>query len=199
MRRAHGAGAGRPLFLFFAAAGAAWTISVGLRATPLVESTRQQPAAALPDLPASEGSQIVREKCLACHGRELIVEQRLSRDAWGRELDKMVGWGAAIDGLERGPLLDYLSAHFGHPARARGPASSVAPGTEIVATRCLTCHDARLIDQQCLTAAGWARTVDKMIGWGASLTDSERSLLIEHLATGPVSASTPLRPNSTER
>jgi mono/diheme cytochrome c family protein len=166
-------------------------ISFGLHAAPLIESTRQDPAAVLPDVPAGEGSQIVREKCLACHGREMIVEQRLSRDAWGRELDKMVGWGAAIDGLERDPLLDYLSTHFGDPTRARGPVSSEGPGAELVAKRCLTCHDARLIDQQRLTAAGWARTVEKMIGWGASLTDPERFLLIEHLATRPVPASTP--------
>jgi hypothetical protein len=45
------------------------------------------------------------------------------------------------------------------------------------------CHDERLIDQQRLTASGWARTVEKMIGWGASLTDSEKTLLIEDLAT----------------
>jgi mono/diheme cytochrome c family protein len=158
-------------------------ISVGVHAAPLIDSPRQEPAAGLPDLPPGEGSEIVRERCLACHDRELIVSQRLSPDAWGRELDKMVGWGAAIDGLQRGPLLDYLSAHFGDSTSARGPVSSAGPAAELVARRCLMCHDERLIDQQRLTASGWARTVEKMIGWGASLTDSEKTLLIEDLAT----------------
>ena len=190
MHRVRGLRASRRLFVFVAAAGAAWTISVSPHAAALGKSTRQDPAGR-PDVPAGEGSQIVREKCLVCHGRQMIVEQRLSRDAWARELDKMVAWGAAIDGLERGPLLDYLSAHFGAPTRGISPASSAGPGAEIVATRCLTCHDARLIDQQRMTAAGWARTVEKMIGWGASLTDPEISLLIEHLATRSISASKP--------
>ena len=55
-------------------------------------------------------------------------------------------------------------------------------GRRLVETRCLTCHDRRLIDQQRLTAAGWARVLDKMIGWGASVGAGETSTLIDHLA-----------------
>jgi hypothetical protein len=121
----------------------------------------------------------------------MIVEQRLSRDGWGREVDKMIGWGALVDELDRGPLLDYLSTHFGDPARARVSVSSEGSGAGLVAKRCLTCHDARLIEQQRLTPAGWTRTVDKMIEWGATVTDPEKSLLIENLAALPVPVSKP--------
>jgi hypothetical protein len=48
--------------------------------------------------------------------------------------------------------------------------------------RCLTCHDLGLIEQQRLTEAGWVREIDKMIGWGATLTESERDLLAAYLA-----------------
>jgi len=49
--------------------------------------------------------------CLACHSLRLIHSQRLSRAAWGRELDKMAGWGTKIE--DRDALLEYLAANFG--------------------------------------------------------------------------------------
>jgi hypothetical protein len=48
--------------------------------------------------------------------------------------------------------------------------------------RCLSCHDLRLIEQQRLTEAGWVREIDKMIGWGTTMTESERDLLAAYLA-----------------
>ena len=49
-------------------------------------------------------------------------------------------------------------------------------------SRCLACHDMELIAQQRLTITGWTREVDKMIGWGAGVTDAEKGSLIQHLA-----------------
>jgi cytochrome c5 len=170
----------RAAFLVLAATGVAWTVSAGLQGASR-ETPAQSPAVSQQEMPPGEGSQIVRTRCLVCHGPELIVQQRLSRDGWGRELDKMITWGAVVDEQEKGTLMDYLSVHFSEPSEARAvPASG--PGADLVATRCLACHDARLIEQQRLSAAGWAREVDKMVGWGASLSDSETSLLIEYLA-----------------
>jgi DMSO/TMAO reductase YedYZ molybdopterin-dependent catalytic subunit len=49
-----------------------------------------------------------RERCLTCHGDDIIRQQRLTRTQWERELDKMVNWGARVPPEERQPLLDYL-------------------------------------------------------------------------------------------
>jgi hypothetical protein len=49
--------------------------------------------------------------CLPCHSLRLVQSQRLSRAAWGKELDKMTGWGAKIQ--DRDALLEYLVANFG--------------------------------------------------------------------------------------
>jgi mono/diheme cytochrome c family protein len=49
--------------------------------------------------------------CIACHSLRLVHSQRLSKAAWTRELDKMIGWGASI--ADREALLDYLTANFG--------------------------------------------------------------------------------------
>ena len=92
----------------------------------------------------------------------------------------MIGWGAQLGATERGEIIEYLSAHFGLkvPAPAEGEGTAAA----VLLPRCLTCHDLSLIEQQRLTTAGWIREIDKMIGWGAPLTESERNFLSEYFA-----------------
>lgn len=50
--------------------------------------------------------------CTECHEARIIVQQRLSKAAWGKEVDKMVKWGAVVDAADHDPLIDYLSANF---------------------------------------------------------------------------------------
>jgi mono/diheme cytochrome c family protein len=152
-------------------------LMVSLRAAP-----DQLPAARVEtaELPNAPGSEAVKVRCLTCHGADIIRGQRLSKAGWEREVEKMVGWGAQLGGTERGDIIEYLSAQFG--VKAAAPAESEETAAATLLPRCLTCHDLRLIGQQRLTAAGWIREIDKMIGWGATLTESERNLLSEYLA-----------------
>jgi mono/diheme cytochrome c family protein len=57
--------------------------------------------------------------CVACHGLKIIHDQRLSRAAWGRELEKMQRWGARIQNREA--LLEYLTVNFGDDKPAPAP------------------------------------------------------------------------------
>jgi cytochrome c5 len=132
------------------------------------------------DLPSGEGVGTVRAICTTCHGSELIAQQRLSRDAWSREIDKMAAWGASVTSGERDVLLTYLSSSVGI-ASSEPPANATA-GAALLQARCQTCHDRTLIEQQRLDAAGWARELDKMIGWGAVLDDAEKAAVIDYLA-----------------
>lgn len=61
-------------------------------------------------------------------------------------------------------------------------------GAQIVREKCLRCHPADLIRQQRLTRIGWERETDKMIRWGATLTDGEREPVVDYLASnfGPL-------------
>src|SRR5260370_27117798 len=47
---------------------------------------------------------------IQCYGLRLIHSQRLSTAAWGKEIDKMIGWGAEVK--NRQLLLDYLAAEY---------------------------------------------------------------------------------------
>jgi mono/diheme cytochrome c family protein len=64
-------------------------------------------------LPAGEAKAKASSACLACHGARIIVQQRLSKAAWSKEVDKMTKWGAEVDPKDRDALIDYLSANFG--------------------------------------------------------------------------------------
>lgn len=56
------------------------------------------------------------------------------------------------------------------------------PGAAIAKARCSTCHENDLIAAQRLTLSGWTREVDKMVRWGATLTEAERAILLPFLA-----------------
>jgi len=50
--------------------------------------------------------------CTECHEARIIVQQRLSKAAWTKEVDKMIKWGALVDPQDKDALIDYLSASF---------------------------------------------------------------------------------------
>ena len=66
-----------------------------------------------PDLPSGAVQAKVRTACLECHESRIIVQQRLSKGAWTKEVDKMIKWGAEVDPKDRDALIDYFSANFG--------------------------------------------------------------------------------------
>jgi hypothetical protein len=66
-----------------------------------------------PDLPPGPAQAKVRTACLECHDASIIVQQRLSKPAWTKEVDKMIKWGALVEPQDHDPLIDYLSANFG--------------------------------------------------------------------------------------
>jgi cytochrome c553 len=137
------------------------------------------------ELPDGPGRVSVAARCSACHGSDLITQQRLSRAGWGREIDKMVRWGAVVETPEREALLDYLAAHFA----PKGVGASAAAASADYARACLVCHGEDLIAAQRLTRAGWTREVDKMIRWGAAVPEAGKAALVDDLA-----ARFPVRP-----
>jgi len=64
------------------------------------------------DLPAGAMQAKATTACLECHEARIILQQRLSKAAWTKEVDKMVKWGAVVDPNDRDALIDYLSANF---------------------------------------------------------------------------------------
>jgi len=65
-----------------------------------------------PELPAGPMQQKVTTACTECHESRIILQQRLSKAAWTKEVDKMIKWGAVVDSADRDGFIEYLSANF---------------------------------------------------------------------------------------
>lgn len=139
------------------------------------------PAAAVDDLPAGPGVDLVRDKCLLCHEADLIVQQRLAKPGWVREVDKMIRWGSVLTEAEKNTVVDYLALSF--PQRKSSAASGgEKPGKSLFEDKCLLCHGIDLTEQQRLSRAGWTREVEKMVRWGAAVSDTEKPLIVDYLS-----------------
>ena len=65
-----------------------------------------------PDLPPAAIQAKVKTACLECHDSGIIVQQRLDKKAWTKEVDKMTKWGALVEKEDRDAFIDYLSTNF---------------------------------------------------------------------------------------
>jgi hypothetical protein len=80
-----------------------------------------------PDLPAGPMQAKARTACLECHESRIILQQRLSKKVWTKEVDKMIKWGAVVDPNDRDAFIDYLSVNFA-PDKPEEPVSRVGAG-----------------------------------------------------------------------
>jgi hypothetical protein len=88
--------------------------AITLLTLALVSARAQKPSTAsvTADLPAGPMQAKATTACLECHEARIILQQRLSKAAWSKEVDKMTKWGAVVDPADRDALIDYLSANF---------------------------------------------------------------------------------------
>ena len=132
-------------------------------------------------LPPGPGADVLKSRCVICHESDIITSQKLSLSGWTNSINKMVRWGSQITPEEREVLQPYLAQHFApKPVVSHG---STEAGATTYKRVCQTCHDADIIEQQRLTPAGWMRSVEKMMRWGAAVSDADKQPLIDHLAS----------------
>lgn len=63
-------------------------------------------------LPKGPMAEKAATACTECHEARIIIQQRLGKAAWSKEVDKMIKWGAVVDPNDRDALIDYLSVNF---------------------------------------------------------------------------------------
>ena len=73
---------------------------------------RPAPVKTTEDLPAGAMQAKATTSCTECHEARIILQQRISKAAWSKEVDKMVKWGAVVDAGDHDALIDYLSTNF---------------------------------------------------------------------------------------
>ena len=132
-------------------------------------------------LPAGAGLDVLNKRCLICHEADLITAQKLSLTGWTRSVDKMVRWGSQITAEERDLLQPYLAQHFAPRPVAAHPVTD--SGAATFKRVCLACHEADIIEQPKLPPTGWTRSVEKMMRWGAAVSDADKQPLVDYLAS----------------
>jgi hypothetical protein len=86
---------------------------VGVMSLPFAAKAQKNSAARpTEDLPAGSMQAKATTACTECHEARIILQQRLSKGAWAKEVDKMIKWGAVVDASDHDALIDYLSANF---------------------------------------------------------------------------------------
>jgi len=73
------------------------------------------------DLPSGSMQAKATTSCLECHEARIILQQRLSKATWAKEVDKMIKWGAVVDANDHDALIDYLSTNFSPDQPAYDP------------------------------------------------------------------------------
>jgi cytochrome c5 len=97
-----------------------WGAKLGADERPVLLAylTREfgvRPAVAHDAAAAASGETVFKNACLSCHGDDLSKQQRLTAAGWGREVDKMVRWGAKVSADEKPALVAYLTRTWGMP------------------------------------------------------------------------------------
>jgi len=88
------------------------SVAVFLFVVAFVSTLVWAQSASSPELPAGPVQAKATTACTECHDGRIIVQQRLSKAAWTKEVDKMTKWGALVDPQYRDALIDYLSTNF---------------------------------------------------------------------------------------
>jgi hypothetical protein len=78
---------------------------LGISSTPTLRAQS-------PELPPGAIQRKVSTVCTECHDARIIMQQRLSATAWGKEVDKMIKWGALVEAGDRQAFIEYLSLNF---------------------------------------------------------------------------------------
>ncbi|HEX4947135.1 MAG TPA: c-type cytochrome [Blastocatellia bacterium] len=140
----------------------------------------------------AHGAELLKTQCLTCHGDDLIQQQRLNKLGWTREVEKMMRWGAEVKDADKDHLIEYLTANYPQRPFSKEPTAAPAPavdaaviarGKTLFEAKCLACHGDDLVKQQRLSKQGWTREVEKMVRWGAEVSDEEKPALVEYLLT----------------
>jgi mono/diheme cytochrome c family protein len=138
------------------------------------------PALAQSVLPAGEGRDIVAVACTQCHALTPLFGMRDGPVGWKRHVYNMVLRGAQLDQKDIDTVLAYLTTNFG-PGQALPPANPVAlaegAGKELVATRCVLCHDLERVTAAKREKRAWPVIVNNMFErFGLSAPDEAAAI-----------------------
>lgn len=116
------------------------------------------------------------DRCLVCHPR---AHAENWRDSHSVELAADPQQGGACTRCHPATFCD--DCH--NAATAGGDASGYASAQELVDAVCSGCHSAAIVHSVRKDGAGWGATIDRMVGHGLSVDESQKTMIVEYLST----------------
>ncbi|MEP7305284.1 MAG: cytochrome c [Acidobacteriota bacterium] len=69
------------------------------------------------ELPEGEGKTLVQNVCGSCHGLDIVVEQRVTKEQWQGIVESMVQRGATVTDEEITAIVAYLAKNYAPPPK----------------------------------------------------------------------------------
>jgi cytochrome c5 len=123
-------------------------------------------------LPDGPGKKILEAACVSCHGLDVVISKKLSKQRWEVLVLGMTDERVPLSKAAQAELVEYLAANFGEKDR----------GKELVEEICSLCHEWQRVQTQHLTKDEWAGVIKGMIFEGAPVTDGEFDQIVNYLA-----------------
>lgn len=120
---------------------------------------------------------LIAEKVAGNHDLDRIFNAAKTREEWVETLDRMIGYGAEISDEEKEVIIAYLLDRDSGAMEAAAEVDVEALIDEKVAGN----HDLGRIFNADKTREEWEDTLDRMIGYGAQISDEEKEVIIEFL------------------
>jgi len=103
------AGQTQPLSQEWNPPGYLWNVA---QPVPVTVSSEGRAAVANRPSPPPVTLESYKAACFGCHDEHMMQQQRLTREQWDREINKMTGWGAQVSAQDREAILNYLAGRF---------------------------------------------------------------------------------------
>jgi mono/diheme cytochrome c family protein len=155
-----------------------------LSGSALAQERREQP------LPDGDGKELVAFACSQCHG---LRETQILRDGekgWEEVVNRMVLYGAQLSPSEADRVTHYLATELGpgkdvmqgggSPHGMKNISLPDGPGKDLVATRCVLCHDMGRVTGVARSKSDWDSITRNMLR-GLSDTPDEIQTMISYL------------------
>lgn len=92
-----------------------------------------------------------------------------------------IGLLAALAPVALPSLARALPQEGAAPAPATAPQAADRAAPALIAERCTVCHDLAQVTSARKSAADWTETLDRMVGYGATLSPAERDAILHRL------------------
>lgn len=82
--------------------------AVTTRPSPRPSASPVAPTAPTATAASPSGPQLIQQRCVGCHGMDVVVAKKRTTAEWSAVLDQMIGYGAQLDAQERRLVMRYL-------------------------------------------------------------------------------------------